>query len=138
MSDWITEYAEKEWQTAAFKNAKDLEACLRWFASRMPKNTAEERQRRIHWQGIAYLGMRVIDKVLANRITLGEGTTEESMQVNARMAMDKYTFLFNENKAALADTATLRGLLREACETPGMTLPMNWFNRVKAALEGKQ
>jgi hypothetical protein len=39
MSDWITEYAEKEWQTAAFTNAKDLEVCLRWFASRANKET---------------------------------------------------------------------------------------------------
>lgn len=41
MSDWITEYAEKEWQTAAFTNAKDLEACLRWFASRMNKEPCD-------------------------------------------------------------------------------------------------
>ena len=55
-----------------------------------------EKERRIHWQGLAYTGMRVVDAVLNNQIQLGEGTTEESMQINARMAIDKMSHLRSE------------------------------------------
>lgn len=67
-----------------------------------------EKERRIHWQGLAYTGMRVVDAVLNNQIQLGEGTTEESMQVNARMAIDKWNFIKAEN-AALREAAKAAG-----------------------------
>ena len=41
MSDWITEYAEREWYTAAFLSAKDLEACLRDFDTKRLSMTHE-------------------------------------------------------------------------------------------------
>lgn len=55
-----------------------------------------EKERRVHWQGLAYTGMCVVDAVLNNQIRLGEGTTEESMPVNARMAIDKMNHLRRE------------------------------------------
>ena len=41
MSDWITEYAEREWYSAAFMSAKDLEACLRDFDTKRLSMTHE-------------------------------------------------------------------------------------------------
>lgn len=50
---------------------------------------AKEEDSRVHWQGLAYIGMRVIDAVLGNSIAEGTGTTEESMSDNARRAISK-------------------------------------------------
>ena len=52
-----------------------------------------EKARRIHWQTLAYAGMRVIDAVAGNRLQRGEGVSEDTCEIAARMAIDKVAFL---------------------------------------------
>ena len=54
------------------------------------------KERRIHWQDLAYAGMRVIDAVAGNRIEHGHGVTEDTCNLHAQMAIDKVGFLKQE------------------------------------------
>lgn len=72
------------------------------------------RQRRIHWQDLAYAGMRVIDAVAGNRLECGEGVTEDTCKVAAKMAIDKVKFLKEELSQSREQLVTINCLLREA------------------------
>lgn len=46
----------------------------------------KEKERRIHWQGLAYKGMNLVDKILQNH--LGTGTTEIDFPADCERAFD--------------------------------------------------
>jgi len=90
MHDWI------------YKQAAEIE--------RLREELESVKSRRIHWQDLAYAGMRVIDAVAGNRLECGEGVTEDTCKTAVQMAIDKVAFL----KAEIERLRDERNEAREA------------------------
>lgn len=48
----------------------------------------EEKERRIHWQGLAYKEMNLVDCILGKSVTKGEGTTEDEFADDCKAATE--------------------------------------------------
>lgn len=52
--------------------------------------TAREKERRVYWQNLAYVGMRLVDRLNSRKLSRGEGCTEDTFEDAANLVGLRY------------------------------------------------
>jgi len=117
------------------------------------------KESRIHYQGLAYTGMNLVDSILDKKVTEGSGTTEDEFKADCVAAARELNRLQGEiNRltegwsdvaeklsTSRAVVAQLRGLIRKALNEIGVPVPgdgypapvVNAYNHLTEALDGE-
>ncbi len=76
------------------------------------KRLREEKTRRVHWQGLAYKGMNLVDAVLQKSIVCGAGTTEDEFARDCEKVVAEIKWLREKRNEVLRFMDEIRNTAR--------------------------